>query len=172
LNITYIGTLYPGNREPNYFLSLCEEVSKHINIRVHFWGNIDKYISVIDSYEFAEYHGLIENCYVNYIMVKSDFLLNIGNKLAYDMLPSKVFGLFATGKPIINMVTHPLDATLPFFDRYDNSLNIKEYELNSESASDLEVFIHSHLNAPLKDSGNLFDDFKPETFAQLIVNQF
>ena len=169
INISYIGTLYPGNREPNYFLSLCEKVSKHINIRVHFWGIIDNYISVIDSYNFAEYHGLIDNCYVSFIMKNSDFLLNIGNKLAYDMLPSKVFGLFATGKPIINMVTHPLDATRPYFNRYDNSLDILEYELNEDSARDLEEYLISHLNAPLKDSRDLFDDFKPERFVQLLL---
>lgn len=173
INVSYIGTLSRDNRDPRYVLSQLEVVSKILNkkIKVHIWGDTGGMESDVKESPIACYHGKVENRYVRYIMNHSDFLLNIGNALAYNMLPSKVFGMFATGKPIINVVNHPKDATLPFFERYNHSIDIREYERNSNRPEHLAEEMKELMDSPLRESNGLFDDFKPETICDLILKE-
>lgn len=171
INISYIGTLSKDNRNPRYVLKLLEQVVVQTGqkVMVHFWGNVgDAKITLEDS-SIATYHGTIENRYVRFIMDNSDFLLNIGNTIAYDMLPSKVFGIFATGKPIINVITHPLDATLTYFERYNHSINLKEYSPSSEDVKILADGMKRMMDKPLRETTGLFEDFKPKTICDVIL---
>ena len=102
-------------------------------------------------------------------MNESDFLLNIGNKIAYQMLPSKIFGMFATGKPIINVIGHPDDATMPYFSCYNNSIDIKEYEPSVNDEELLLKKIKEKYKTPLVDRSDLFSDFKPEVICNLLL---
>lgn len=173
INVSYIGTLSRENRDPRYVLSLLETVSKISGrkIKVHIWGDIGGMEHELNESPIACYHGRVENRYVWHIMDHSDFLLNIGNTLAYNMLPSKVFGMFATGKPIINVVNHPHDATLPFIERYNHSIEIREYDHNYNSPEHLAKEMKQLMRAPLRDSNGLFEDFKPETICDIILKE-
>lgn len=172
INISYIGTLSLDNRDPRYVLSLLEQVAAQTGrkVMVHVWGNVGEMENSLYESPVAIYHGTVENRYVHYIQENSDFLLNIGNAIAYSMLPSKVFGLFATGKPIINVITHPKDATLPFFERYNHSIDIREYCRSVEDANMLAKAMVQMLNTPPCDAVGLFDDFTPETICEEILN--
>lgn len=171
INISYIGSLSPENRNPFYVLSLLEKVSDKIEqkIMVHFWGGCAGLEDILAKSPVAIYHGTIENQFVRYILDSSDFLLNIGNTLTYNMMPSKVFGLFATGKPIINVINHPQDACLPFFKRYNHSIDLKEYCHSHEDFINLYDGIQNMLGQPLRDVNGLFDDFKPDTICREIL---
>ena len=171
INVTYIGSLSRDNRNPQYILSILERASKQLkrNIMVHFWGDAGGMEDMLEKSPVAVYHGMIDNRYVKHVMLMSDFLLNIGNAVAYTMLPSKVFGMFATGKPIINIIAHPLDATLPFFARYNYSLDIKEFENNGDDDRFLASKIDEFLNSSSHMNDNLFNDFMPETICNLIM---
>lgn len=171
INISYIGTLSLENRNPYYILTLLEKVSNKINrkIIVHFWGKIGGLENVLEKSSVAVYHGTVDNQFARYILDSSDLLLNIGNTLSYNMLPSKVFGLFATGKPIINVITHPQDASLLYFKRYNNSIDLKEYCPSTEDVIKLAIGIENKLVQPLRDVNGLFDDFKPETICEEIL---
>ena len=114
---------------------------------------------------------MIDNRYVKNLMNKSDFLLNLGNAVAYTMLPSKVFGMFATGKPIINVIAHPLDATLPFFERYNFSIDVKTFERNGYDDKLMASQIESFLSTSPHTNGNLFDDFMPETICYILTTK-
>ena len=171
INISYIGTLSSDNRDPRPVLETIEQVSKRIRrqIMVHFWGNAGDLTMVLEASPIVSYHGKTENKYVRYIMDHSDFLLNIGNAIAYDMLPSKTFGMFATGKPIINVVNHPKDATLPFFARYGHSIDLFYYEKRIDKT---EILFEGIMKLDGKINENvdgLFDDFKPETICNMIM---
>ena len=171
INISYIGTLSRDNRDPRYVLSLLETVSKILGrkIIVHIWGDTGGMERELKESSIASFHGMVENRYVQHIMGHSDFMLNIGNKLAYNMLPSKVFGMFATGKPIINVVNHPQDTTIPFFERYNHSIEIKEYAPDLDRPELLAEEMKKLICEPLRDSKDLFDDFKPETICDIIL---
>lgn len=172
INISYIGTLSEDNRNPRYVLGLLEQVSNMMSrkIMVHVWGDAGGMDAELNASPIACYHGKIDNRYVRYIMNKSDFLLNMGNAVAYDMLPSKVFGMFATGKPIINVITHPKDATLPFFEKYNHSINIKEYKKEEQKTSKVKEELELLNRTALHNTDGMFDDFKPETICNIILN--
>lgn len=172
VNITYIGSLSSDNRNPGYVLSLLEQVEKKLGrkVMVHVWGDVSGVKQILEDSKVARYHGKIDNRYVRYIMNNSDFLLNVGNAITYTMLPSKVFRMFATGKPIINVITHPQDATLPYFERYGHSIDVKEYHKTENDAMDLADGMSEMLKAPLIDCGGRFDDFKPETICKIIMS--
>lgn len=173
INVCYIGTLSSENRNPRPILETIEHVSNRIGkkIMVHFWGNAGNMVSVLDASPVAVCHGIIDNKYVRFLMNHSDFLLNIGNTITYDMLPSKVFGMFATGKPIINVVNHPKDATIPFFERYNHSIDLYYYKTNSHNHEILGDGITRLLGKTKENIYGLFDDFKPETICNLIMGQ-
>lgn len=172
IDISYIGSLSIGNRDPRQVLYSIEKVSKEISrkIVVHFWGDVSGLESIIESSPVAIYHGKLENKYVRFVMSHSDFLLNIGNAIAYDMLPSKVFGMFATGKPIINVVNHPKDASIPYFKRYNNSIDLYDYNTNEDIVKTLKDGLLKLADTPLKLTDGLFDGFKPETICDQILN--
>ena len=173
INISYVGTLSKDNRDPSYVISLLEDYTKKVGKKIclHIWGKADGFEILIEKSPVAQYHGMIENKYVRHIMNSSDFLLNIGNAIAYNMLPSKVFSLFATGKPIINIITHPLDATLPYFERYNNSIDIKEYDKSFDNEIVLFGGLNNAKKMPVKSIESKFDDFKPETICDLIIKK-
>ena len=170
INICYVGTLSSDNRNPSYFLSLLEAVQDRLNrkVIVHFWGEMNGLEQMLDTSPVARYHGKIDNCHVRYIMLNSDFLLNIGNAIAYNMLPSKVFTLFATGKPIINIIAHPNDATMPYFNRYGYSIDILEYKYSSDDIDILTAGIQKMYGTSRSCAG-LFDDFTPGAICKLIA---
>lgn len=172
VNITYIGSLSSDNRNPAYILKLLEQVEDILGrkLMVHVWGDVAGVEQILANSPVASYHGVIDNRYARYVMDNSDFLLNIGNAVTYSMLPSKVFGMFATGKPIINVITHPEDATLPYFERYNNSIDVCEYQENKADASMLADWVLKMKDAPLKESKGLFDDFRPEKICEIIMN--
>lgn len=172
VNITYIGSLSSDNRNPAYILKLLEQAGDKLSrkLMVHVWGDVAGVEQILANSPVASYHGVIDNRYARYVMDNSDFLLNIGNTVTYSMLPSKVFGMFATGKPIINVITHPEDATLPYFERYNNSIDVCEYQENKADASMLADWVLKMKDAPLKESKGLFDDFRPEKICEIIMN--
>lgn len=132
INVSYIGSFDQYNRNPQYAIKLLRELSEFIkkDVLLHIWGNApdNDFIQLLTSFPNVLYHGRIDNKYVNDIYLKSDFILNIGNKLTYQMLPSKIFQIFATGMPIINIVYHPKDSSLKYFSEYGNIFNIKAFD--------------------------------------------
>ena len=173
INIAYIGSLSFDNRNPDYILLLLEQAAGILRCKltVHFWGDVGGLEQMLEKSPIATYNGKIDNRFVRYIMDNSDFLLNIGNAISYSMLPSKVFGMFATGKPIINVITHPQDATMPYFERYNHSIDVMEYQKSVEDAKELADKIIAMRNTSLKNSNKLFDDFRPETICEIILNE-
>ncbi|MBO7562332.1 MAG: hypothetical protein J6T04_05555 [Bacteroidales bacterium] len=131
INIIYIGSLDKCNRNPSYTLSLLEKCSHLIpkSIRVHIWGNLadQETKAIIEKFDFVAYHGLLDNIYVQDILRRSDYLLNISNFVTYNMIPSKIFQMFSMHKPIINIVRHEGDASLGYFSKYPNVMIIREY---------------------------------------------
>ena len=128
INISYIGTLDRTNRNPEQIIKCLDAIIRRygLKIHLHIWGAIrgDDVVSMIGGYSFVKYYGSIDNQYVQDIYKKSDYLLNIANKMLYNLLPSKIFQFFYSGKPIINFVQNKNDVSLDYFNEYKNSINI------------------------------------------------
>lgn len=136
INLTCIGTIDGENRSAFYFLKLAkilkEETGK--NIKVHIIGNFTdmKAYEEFKDRDFVEFHGSVDYDDIPQYIKESDFLINIGNKVTYDMIPSKIFQYFSSCKPIINFVAHKDDKSLEYFNKYPLKCNILEYENNVE----------------------------------------
>ena len=124
INISYVGSLDEINRNPKDAFEQLRMASYELEkpIKVHIWGNVSKKVEeIIAEYNFVDYYGRLNNENVSYIYDNSDFLLNISNKVTFDMLPSKIFQMFYSGKPIINYVFTEEDKSLDYFIKYGNS---------------------------------------------------
>lgn len=154
INISFIGSLDKSNRSPRFALKLLENLANNRNlyIRVSIWGNIADADTkmVINECKIAKYYGMLENRYVNDILVKSDVLLNISNAVLYKLIPSKIFQLFDSNRPILNIVNHPNDLTIPYFAQADGVLNVMSYQEQKED--DVFDFISSCKKIAIKRS--------------------
>lgn len=137
INITYIGSLDEVNRNPEFFLQAVDGMSDlKDRVRVHFWGKMtDAVLEIIRRYpQLATYHGIVKNAHVPYIYEKSDFLLNISNRNTPDMIPSKIYQMFASERPIINCVSDPKDRAAGIIEKYPAAFTLYEYRDNDPAA--------------------------------------
>ncbi len=106
-------------------------------IVLHIWGKItdEKTMTQINVSQFIQYHGLIENVYTAYLLKTADFCLNLSNAITYNMVPSKIFQLFALSKPIINIVANDNDVSLEYFIKNEYVINIyKKFNTDCNAA--------------------------------------
>ena len=172
INLTCIGTIDGKNRSAVYFLELLETLSKQSpqKINVHIIGNFTD-LKTYNEYKdksFVKFYGAVDYDSVPLYIQKSDFLVNLGNKETYDMIPSKIFQYFSSCKPIINFVAHKGDKSLRYFNKYSEVLNIKEYEKNKENdISELKKYIAcTEFSIPdFENVKELFKTNRPEYFA-------
>lgn len=174
INITYIGSLDKSNRNPSFALALlkkCNELTTK-KIRVNVWGNLaDKETrDVINGFDFVAYHGLVENIYVQDLLSRSDFLLNVSNAVTYNMIPSKIFQQFSMHKPIINIVRHKDDSSLRYFIKYPNVINVHEYYPSENDVQVLLDFLTNNDNQTIKYKDDVYIESTPGYICDLLDN--
>lgn len=120
----FAGTLSKNFRDPRKLLFLLNETAKRLPqtiIRVKLFIKGDC-INLIQSFKtidnlIIETSGWVEKNIIEYEMMRADFIINITNKYK-AIIPSKIFELFATGKPILNVITEGDDGSESYFERY------------------------------------------------------
>lgn len=168
-NISYIGSLDIRNRSilpAIKWIRWLNQVSKKKYL-LHIWGQLadaDTKIVIEKNIDIVVYHGMLETNKVKLIMKKSDLLLNISNALLYKLLPSKIFIMFSTGKPIVNIVNNAEDCSLPYFDKYGNVLSVNALKIDTENADP------SHLIGKTVNADELFIKYQPSTIAKILLN--
>ncbi|MBQ8603961.1 MAG: hypothetical protein IJ410_03850, partial [Oscillospiraceae bacterium] len=99
-----------------------------------------------------------------------DMLLNIGNAIS-NMVPSKIFDYFATGKPIVNVQKIDNAPDVEYFEKYPLQITLPEYSGEMQSQQLYEFIKTSkgkHLDfAQVKD---LYYTATPEYVASIIEN--
>lgn len=171
INCVYIGSLDCNNRNPFYTLELIKSFND-ISLKkmlLHIWGFVDNEVKkMFLEYDFVHYNGFLESSFSLSILKQSDFILNIGNKNTYSMLPSKIFKSFLSGKPIINVIRSKKDISIKYFEEYAHSLNIFEENVKKEN------FYRQLLDFVKKNNGKTFtipqNLIEPNT-PQYIVNK-
>ena len=136
LNLAFIGSLNTWNRSPERLLKLLKSVSEKIpNIKLHVWGDVTNTKDILDQYSaLVVYHGYIESKYVPTVLQNADWVVNISNERDYHLVPSKIFQLFASGKPVLNYMFNRSDVSIPYFERYENT-----YTVYDDQADDVVV---------------------------------
>lgn len=167
-NIVYIGSLDDRNRSPKQAIEYIRELNERNPKQyvLHIWGKLadaETTELVEKSSDCVRYHGMIDNAEVHAVMMKADYLLNISNQVLYRLIPSKIFSMFATGKPIINLVSHPDDSTIGYLEQYGNSKRIDLYKERDNSDYELK------LEPQIAVKKNLFEDFTPSYITKVLM---
>jgi len=131
-NIVYAGYLYRSLRNPYYFFKLLENLIKNgQKIKMHIYGNSDC-ADIIDEFcssypdSFVKY-GSVKPDVVAQAISASDAVLNILNTISVSV-PSKVFELCSSCKPIITVINDANDRSVEYLNNYPNVCFINEYE--------------------------------------------
>lgn len=150
--LTYAGTLDKKFRNPEILLKVLNELcGKNQNIELNIFGknNCNEIFNRYNSSLEIILHGNCPHEKVKKAMDESDFLINISNKIQ-NAVPSKIFELFSTGKPIINIVFDNNDITTTYFEKYPSVYNIKAWKPVPEQIDDIENFLKN-------EKGKLYD---------------
>jgi|GEM_PF-2135544 hypothetical protein len=147
IDLIYAGTLDRNYRNPEYLLSLLKKLTRFgikINFNVYGRGNCDEILcSYNDKDELRVYnHGLVDLSIIREEMLNADFVVNISNEID-SAVPSKIFELFSTGKPIINVAANKNDISNSYFEKYPSFFSIYNKESVEYQINDLYKFIIS-----------------------------
>lgn len=131
VRLVFIGTLYRNLRSPRFLLAIFAALkSTHPErlMELHFYGSVNDCAS-----DFADLpksvrnsvvvHGLVSRPAVLQAMVDADVLVNIGNH-SEAQLASKVVEYMAVGRPILNIISIPKDASVDALAEYPSVLNL------------------------------------------------
>lgn len=173
INITYIGTLDEDNRNPLFFIKLLNDVYNQTQKQcmLHIWGFVRDSVTLekLKAYSiFVTYHGMIDPSEVMDILQKSDILLNISNKVSYNAVPSKIFQLFSTKKPLINIIRHREDYAKRYFEKYPSVFFIEEY-LNDADSMKMAKYIDNSYGKAVEISDSLYESSTPRYISDLII---
>ena len=99
---------------------------------------------------------------------RADVLVSLGN--AYDnQMPSKLFGYFATGKPVLHLAVSDTDPTLPYLARYPLALVLPAKNgATPGTVAKLDRWLHDvqGRQLPFAEVKNLYPEFTPEKVAE------
>lgn len=171
----YAGKIYAGARNPRFTIELfshindpnivLEMIGVERNVLAHFMdSNIPDRIICRGNMSIDKTREEIEN---------ADILVNIGN-IMKNQIPSKIFEYISSGKPIINICYDKECPSIPYIERYPNSINIYQSDEKIRDidsiAHELEDFIYSHKNrvVPKEKIESLFFTCTPKYCASLM----
>ncbi len=173
-NILFCGTMDDGFRNPDYVLGTFAQVfEKDPSVKVYFLGpqqgvKVTQWAEKYPDNIFV--HPGVPNNIAVAATYKADMLLNIGNAIS-NMVPSKIFDYFATGKAIVNVQKIENAPDIEYFEKYPLQITLPEYsgEMQPEK---LYEFIKENKGKHLDYSRvkDLYYTATPEYVAGIIEN--
>lgn len=172
IDMAYVGTLNQQDRNPEHLLELLTAVQKYLpNVCLHIWGKAEDVQDVLMHYpQLVQYHGYVSSECVTTILQNADWVINITNKQNVNMVPSKIFQLFASGKPILNYVFDRHDVSLPYFKRYENTYWVYDDEADSD-ATVTKLAEALQKTWPPVNADELFRENMPEVVAGRVIGE-
>lgn len=150
-NLLFAGNFYEQIRSPSYLLSLVDAMPD--SICLHILGGIygtfkqeeAACMERLTAQGKLKLHGMIPTSQARSVMQQADILINIGNAID-NMLPSKIFEYFSTGKPVIHIKKIADCPCVSYMEKYWNALVISEQDPVSENVEKVMAFCQSDLN--------------------------
>jgi len=173
-NILFCGTMDDGFRNPDYVLETFAQVfEKDKSVKVYFLGpqqgvKVTQWAEKYPDNIFV--HPGVSNNVAVAATYKADMLLNIGNAIS-NMVPSKIFDYFATGKAIVNVQKIENAPDIEYFEKYPMQITLPEYS-GEMQADKLYEFIKENKGKRLEYGRvkDLYYTATPEYVASLIEN--
>lgn len=144
VNLVFAGNFYANIRNPRYLFDLIDRMKD--NICLHVFGSfydcdedVAAYMERLQELGKVKIHGTIPTDQLRTVLQQADILVNIGNSID-NMLPSKIFEYFSTGKPVIHIQKIRNCPCKPYLEKYENVLILEEWEAVSVNAQKLEEF--------------------------------
>jgi glycosyltransferase involved in cell wall biosynthesis len=172
IRFVYAGMLNREYRNPDFMLKIFRELSKRLpDITLHIYGRgnchdiLEQYMDSVRIFN----HGMVKYDDVLEAFAGSDFVLNISNRTD-SMMPSKVFELFSTGKPIINFTNSRKDPSKRYFQLYPSVGEVMEWGDFSSEIQKIERFIINEKGKYYdpQDYYNNFKEYTPQHVAKII----
>lgn len=178
-NITYLGSLFPDYRSPEYIISIIKKASESVDVCCTFYsrGACEDIIeqSEREKPNIIRKGGYVEHSIVSDIICRADFLLSIGNKLTGDdySLPSKVIEYISSGKPIIHVSGGKNDSAVSYLEKYGLACIIDPNNSIEENTKKLVSFLKERKGEyrAFQDLRVLFEKNDP-TFTAKIIEHF
>lgn len=170
INIAIAGSLDSSNRNPLYFCKLIGMLPKiqDKTVKLHVWGRLAGVD--LQGLKNVEYHGMAKVTDVPSILRGADFLLNVGNAITYNMIPSKIFQIFAAKKSILFCVRSDKDKSRPYFEKYGYVSFIEEYQGKREmDLNKVTGFINENYKKPIEVDDSLFISSTPAYICERII---
>ena len=128
IHILYAGTFYRKIRNPEYLLKLFTETNNNNQFVLHLFtkGDCEHIISKYQKLSNGNIrsYGVAPIEDVHRAMLQADILVNVGNTVP-TQLPSKIYELISSGKPVINLFYHNLSYK-DFFNHYPLVLHVNQ----------------------------------------------
>ena len=178
MRCAFVGTLYPVLRTPHYALELFRCMNDP-DLELVFAGDGWQHYasSLPDSCrrvmgDRLQILGQIPFAQAQEEIAKADVLINLGNR-ENSQLPSKIFEIFSSGKPVLNLAKRPDDVSLPYFERYPLACTVLEREgTDLRVCARVRAFLHKNAGRqlPFAQAEALFHENTPEAVAQALLD--
>lgn len=172
IRCVFCGSLYPGLREPGFALALfgaLRDAEVSLTMAGGGWERFAAEAETAEKTMGAAFvrPGLLPPEKAAALENSADVLVNLGN--VYDnQMPSKLFGYFAAGLPVLHLAAGRTDPTLPYLARYPLALVLYADEgVTPATVQKLAHWLHrvkGH-RLPYAEAARLYPEFTPEKTA-------
>ena len=173
IQCVFCGSLHPGMREPGFALALFRALHDDAVTLTMAGGGWERFEADADETarvlgaKFVR-PGLLPPDEAAALENRADVLVSLGN--TYDnQMPSKLFGFFATGKPVLHLAVSENDPTLPYLARYPLALVLYRKDgVTPGTVAKLHSWLHNVQGhaLPFAQTARLYPEFTPEKVAE------
>lgn len=161
-HLVFCGTLYPGLREPGGLLRRFAALDGRWTLTMA-GGGWDAFAAQRDAAVAAcgarlRLPGPLPPTEAAALERDAGVLVSIGNTAA-NQIPSKLFGYFAAGKPVLHLAAHDRDAALPYLARWPLALALMPGDSDQALAAWLDKAAGQSL--PFARAAALFPEYTP-----------
>ena len=173
IQCVFCGSLYPELREPGFALALFSALNAPDVTLTMAGGGWERFAEAANTAAATLSKrlvrpGLLPPEEAAALENRADVLVSLGN--AYDnQMPSKLFGYFATGKPILHLAMCDTDPTLPYLARYPLALVLYAKDgVTPGVTARLNRWLHEvrGRQLPFAETAQLYPEFTPEKVAE------
>ncbi|MDV7823340.1 glycosyltransferase family protein [Enterococcus gallinarum] len=171
IRFLYGGGLDRKQRNPEKVIQLMSGIASRENIlfTIFSYGNYQERLKELEkSNFFLQVYPPIDSEQFKSEMIKSDFLISIGNKES-DIIPSKIFDYISSQRPIVHFAQSKDDKYFKILKEYPYALILNLYKLD-KSESELLTFIEKYKakKIPSEFIKNTFKQYTPEYVGEKI----
>ena len=172
----FCGSLYPALREPDFALQLftaLDDPALTLTMAGGGWQRFEPQARRAQAALGSRFvrPGPVPPEQAAALEAGADILLSLGNR--YDnQMPSKLFGYFGSGKPVLHLAVSDGDPTLPYLERYPLALVLRQQDgVTGAVLARLRRWLAEvrGRRLPYEEAAALYPDFTPRRVAGVFL---